>query len=106
MLGGFGQQDNRKNVMSRASKAQRAMHQREQETVANLLFEARKQEAIAVLRRRMADTAMYDVRDVGELACDLANGDPFLANLLVPIVEEFSRQTVRDIRAFGNGLTF
>jgi DNA polymerase III delta prime subunit len=103
MLGGFGQQDNRKSVMVRASKAERAMQQREQQEATNLMFEARKQEATALLRKRMSETAMYDVQDVGELARELANGDAFLASLLVPIVEEFARQTVRDIRTFGHG---
>lgn len=42
MLGGLGQPGDRKSVMSRASKPQRAMQQREQETAANLMFEARK----------------------------------------------------------------
>ncbi|WP_369042472.1 hypothetical protein [Streptomyces sp. Midd1] len=105
MLGGFGQSESRKSVM-RASKTERAMQQREQEAAANLLFEARKQEFTAALRQRATQNAMHDVRDVGTEARDLADGDPFLASLLIPLVEEFQRQTVRDIRTFGNGLSF
>ncbi|MGW3287534.1 hypothetical protein ACWDR3_23160 [Streptomyces sp. NPDC001002] len=105
MLGGFGQSEGRKNVM-RVSKAERVMQQREQEAAANLLFEARKQEFTAALRQRITENAMHDVHDVGTTARDLADGDPFLASLLIPLVEEFTRQTVRDVRTFGNGLSF
>ena len=104
MLGGFGQGDDRRGLISRASKAQREMQQREQQTGAELLFLARKQEVTAALRHRMTQNAMHDVMDVVVLAERLAGGDPFLAQELTKIVGEFTRTTADDIRTFGNGL--
>jgi hypothetical protein len=104
MLGGFGQADNGKSVMSRPSKTQRAMQRREEQEAAQLMYEARKQEATEFLRKRMTETALHDTQDIGELASELAKDDAFLASLLAPIAQEFGRQAARDVRLFGNGL--
>ena len=106
MLGAYGQPRSNRGVLARATKAERALQQRESLEAATLLYEARRQEAVAMLRKRMSEAALYDIRDVGELAANLAGEDRFFAAMLVPIVEEFSRQTAQDIRSFNNGLSF
>jgi len=102
-LGGFGQQPERRGRLSRDQRAlvQRAEHDRDV-----LLFEAKKQEFTAALRKRQTDNAMYDIADVTHLAQELAVGNPYLAQQLDIIVKSFTHETVRDHRSFGNGLGF
>ena len=90
----------------RLTKTERALVQRAEDDRNTLLFEARKQEFTTALRKRLSENALYDVRDVAELAQDLAGGDQFLAAMLIPIVQEFTRQTTREVRNFGNGRGF
>ncbi|MGW0495762.1 hypothetical protein ACWD0Z_10135 [Streptomyces sp. NPDC003007] len=103
MLGGFGQQPERRGRLTRDQRAlvQRAEHDRDA-----LLFEAKKQEFKAALRKRATDTAMYDITDVTQLAQQLAQGNPYLAQQLDIIVKSFTNETARDVRNFGNGLGF
>ena len=103
MLGGFGQQPERRGRLTRDQRAlvQRAEHDRDA-----LLFEAKKQEFKAALRKRATDTAMYDITDVTQLAQQLAGGNPYLAQQLDIIVKSFTNETARDVRSFGNGLGF
>ncbi|MCX4699014.1 hypothetical protein [Streptomyces sp. NBC_01373] len=51
----------------------------------------------------MTDDALSDVQEVGKLAQELADDDPFIASLLIPVVQEFTRATAQDIREFGRG---
>lgn len=81
----------------------REIQQRGELDLAQLINTGRQAEARAMVRRRLAEDGMADVADVGNLARDLANGDQFLASLLIPIVQEFARTTARDIREFGRG---
>ncbi|WP_314410124.1 hypothetical protein [Streptomyces sp. DSM 40484] len=90
-------------VARRSSRAMREVQQRGELDLAQLINTGRQAEARAMVRRRLAEDGMADVADVGNLARDLANGDPFLAGLLIPIVQEFARTTARDIREFGRG---
>ncbi|MDX2697463.1 hypothetical protein [Streptomyces ipomoeae] len=103
MLGGFGQQPERRGRLTRDQRAlvQRAEHDRDA-----LLFEARKQEFTAALRLRMTEGAMHDVTDVVNLARQLGGDDPYLLRELGKLQQEFTRQTAHDIRSFGNGLGF
>jgi hypothetical protein len=87
----------------RSSRAMREIQQRGELDLAQLINSGRQAEARAMVRRRLAEDGMADVADVGNLARDLANGDQFLASLLIPIVQEFARTTARDIREFGRG---
>ncbi|WP_405954303.1 hypothetical protein [Streptomyces phaeochromogenes] len=87
----------------RSSRAMREIQQRGELDLAQLINTGRQAEARAMVRRRLAEDGMADVADVGNLARDLANGDQFLASLLIPIVQEFARTTARDIREFGRG---
>lgn len=63
----------------------------------------RMAEARGLVRRRLAEEGMVDVTEVGNLARELANGDAYIASLLIPIAQEFARTTARDIREFGRG---
>ncbi|WP_329101613.1 hypothetical protein [Streptomyces sp. NBC_01439] len=105
VLGGYGQPEERRGWLApKQSAVQREYQQREERAAAELMFQAKKQEATAALRMRLTETAMHDVADVVSLARQLAAGDPFLAQELGALVGEFNRQTARDIRGFGNGL--
>ncbi|WP_435212638.1 hypothetical protein [Streptomyces sp. bgisy034] len=100
-LGGFGQQPERRG---RLSKDQRALVRRAEHDRDTLLYEAKKQEFTAALRKRQTDNALYDITDVTHLAQELAAGDPYLAQQLDIIVKSFTRETASDLRRFGNGL--
>ncbi|WP_405970884.1 hypothetical protein OG496_12330 [Streptomyces sp. NBC_00988] len=105
ILGGYGQPEERRGWLSpKQSAVQREFQQREERASAELLFNARKQQATAALRMHLTETAMHDVTDMVSLARQLAGGDPLLAQELGKLVAEFNRQTARDIRSFGNGL--
>ncbi|MFG2681773.1 hypothetical protein [Streptomyces sp. NPDC048392] len=80
--------------------------ERSEMNLRTLMAEGREEEVKAMIRRRLTDDAMHDVADVGRTAQELAGGDQFLASLLIPIVQEFTRQTARDIRDFGRGRGF
>ncbi|MGW3931332.1 hypothetical protein ACWECC_24980 [Streptomyces microflavus] len=103
MLGGFGQEPERRGRLTREQRelVRRAEHNRDA-----LLFEAKKQEFKAALRKRAADSALYDITDVTHLAQQLAEGNPYLAQQLDGIVKTFTNETARDIRNFGNGTGF
>lgn len=87
----------------RASRAVRRTQERGELDLMQLANTGRMAEARGMIRRRLAEEGMADVTDVGNLARELANGDQFIASLLVPIVQEFARTTARDIREFGRG---
>ncbi|MEU3251087.1 hypothetical protein [Streptomyces sp. NPDC006997] len=87
----------------RSSRAMRELQQRGELDLAQLINSGRQAEARAMVRRRLAEDGLADVADVGNLARELANGDQFIASLLIPIVQEFARTTARDIREFGRG---
>ncbi|WP_159766061.1 hypothetical protein [Streptomyces sp. HM190] len=92
--------------MARPSKVQREIQRREERDSAELLYEAKKQEFTAALRKRLVENAIHDVTDVVGLAEQLAAGDPFLIQELSRLVTEYNRQVAQDIRTFGNGLSF
>ncbi|MEZ0111683.1 hypothetical protein ABH920_005701 [Catenulispora sp. EB89] len=98
-----GQPDERHGALTRRSGVQREIERRAERTGAELMYQAGKQEFTAMLRKRRAEQGMHDIADVGNLARELADGDPFLGSLLVPVVEEFARQTAYDVRALGRG---
>ncbi|MFC8080346.1 hypothetical protein ACFUN8_33000 [Streptomyces sp. NPDC057307] len=104
MLGDDGQEDGRGGWLNRQSKEQRALQARAKRDGANLLYEAQKQELTAALRMRLTENAMHDITDVVGLAQQLSAGDPYLAQELHKIVQDFARQSGRDVRNFGNGL--
>lgn len=87
----------------RSSRRMMAIQERGELDLAQLVNTGRQAEARAMIRRRLTEDGMQDVADVGGLARDLANGDQFIASLLIPIVQEFARTTARDIREFGRG---
>ena len=87
----------------RSSRAMQGIQQRGELDLAQLIASGRQVEARAMIRRRLTEDGMADVADVGNLARVLANGDQFLATLLIPIVQEFAQTTARDIREFGRG---
>ncbi|WP_200300806.1 hypothetical protein [Streptomyces adelaidensis] len=103
MLGGDGQQNGRGGWLARPSKEQRALQARADRDRTGLLYEARKQELTAALRTCLTENAMHDITDVVGLARTLAQSDPYLGAELHKIVQEFTRQTGRDIRDFGRG---
>ncbi|MFC8829030.1 hypothetical protein ACFT9I_27195 [Streptomyces sp. NPDC057137] len=103
-LGGGGQQDGRGGWLARPSKDQRALQARAERDRTNLLYEAQKQEFTEALRLRLTQNVMYDISDVVGLAEQLAAGNPYLAVELHKVVQEFARQSGRDVRNFGNGL--
>ncbi|WP_216587757.1 hypothetical protein [Streptomyces brasiliscabiei] len=85
----------------RSNRRMMEVQQRGELDLAQLINSGRQAEARAMIRRRLTEDGMADVTDVGNLARDLANGDKFLATLLIPIVQEFAQTTARDIREFG-----
>jgi hypothetical protein len=87
-------------------RAQRELAQRAEHDLVQLIGDAKYNEVRAVLRKRMAEDGMQDITDVGHLARDLANGDAFIARLVIPIAQEFARTTARDIQDFGRGWNF
>ncbi|MGJ5826003.1 hypothetical protein [Streptomyces ossamyceticus] len=94
---------NSRAAARRSSRAIREIQQRGELDLAQLINSGRQTEARAMVRRRLTEDGMADVADVGNLARVLANGDQFLATLLIPIVQEFAQTTARDIREFGRG---
>ncbi|MDN3263294.1 hypothetical protein QWJ26_26490 [Streptomyces sp. CSDS2] len=93
----------RGGLTRRQERAARDVQHRGELDLAQLVQTGRQYEARAMIRRRITDDGMADVADVGNLARELANGDQFIASLLIPIVQEFARTTARDIREFGRG---
>ena len=69
--------------------------------LARLAAEGNYTEVRAMLRKRITEDGMHDVTEVGQVAQQLANGDPFIGAMLIPIVQESARQTANDIRHFG-----
>lgn len=69
--------------------------------LARLAAEGNHAEVRAMLRKRITEDGMHDVTEVAQVAQQLANGDPFIGAMIIPIVQEFARQTVNDIRHFG-----
>ncbi|MCX4742779.1 hypothetical protein [Streptomyces antibioticus] len=89
--------------LARPTRQQRAMRRRAEVDMAALVIRGKHEEVRATLRRRMTDDALSDVQEVGHLAQELADGDSFIASLLIPVVQEFTRATAQDIREFGRG---
>ncbi|MFJ7189705.1 hypothetical protein [Streptomyces bacillaris] len=87
-------------VVRRSSRRVREIQERGELDLATMINNGRQAEARAMIRRRLVEDGMTDVADVGQLARDLSGGDQFIAALLLPIVQEFSRTTARDIRDF------
>lgn len=103
--GGFDLPERRRrDGLARPTRAQKEMGRRAEMELVQLALNGQKQEFIAALRRRAMEDALHDVRDVAELARNLAGGDQFLATMLVPLVQEYSREVARDIRYFGRSL--
>lgn len=98
-----GQPDERRGAMVRRSGVQRDIERRAERAGAELMYEAGKQEFTAMLRKRCAERGIYDIADVAQLARELADGDPFIGGLIVPVVQEFARQTAVDVRTLGQG---
>lgn len=105
VLGNF-EPDDRRGLFARQSRAQRSVQERAELDVLKLVAGAKKQEYTALLRKHMTEYGMEDIADVGRLAQELADGDQFIAAALIPIVQEFARQTARDVRDFGRGLEY
>ncbi|MFD4788334.1 hypothetical protein ACFWN1_14990 [Streptomyces sp. NPDC058459] len=93
----------RGSVACRPSRAARRTQQRGELDLMQLANSGRLAEVRGMVRRRLAEEGMADVTDVGNLARELANGDAYIASLLVPMAQEFARTTARDIREFGRG---
>ncbi|MFC1419374.1 hypothetical protein [Streptacidiphilus cavernicola] len=100
-FGNFGQGRHRRVDTYRVPGSVRRVQQNHSLDLARLAAENNHNEVRAMLRKRAAEDASLDVTQVGQLAQTLAGGDAFLASLLIPIVQEFARQTVNDIRDFG-----
>ncbi|XHM66169.1 hypothetical protein ACE6JH_04905 [Streptomyces nigra] len=100
--GGFGRGD-RRPTLARQSREMRGLQQRSELDLAELVTSGKHEEIKAMLRKRLTEDAMEDVTDVGRLAQQLANGDQWVASLLIPIAQEFARMTARDVRDFGRG---
>jgi hypothetical protein len=101
VFGNFGEPDEERGLFARQSRSQRALQQRVERDAGRLLVSAKKQDLGSALRKRATENGMQDIADVGRLAQELASGDQFIAALLLPIAQEFTRQTVRDVRDFG-----
>lgn len=99
----YGQPEERRGLLARASRAERAIQQRAELDLLQLASDARHDEVKAILRKRLTECGMEDITDVGREARELADGDQFIASLLIPIVQEFARQTAHDVRDFGRG---
>ncbi|MGV9340591.1 hypothetical protein [Streptomyces sp. NPDC003688] len=69
----------------------------------SVMSSGKQEEMKSVVRKRLTETGMADVTDVGQLARQLAGEDAYLASLLIPIVQEYARTTQRTIREFGRG---
>ena len=95
--------EERRPLLARQARGMRAVQQRAELELAELVSVGRREEVKAMLRKRLVEDGMQDVADVGRLAQELANGDQWVASLLVPIVQEYARTTARDIRDFGRG---
>ncbi|KFU80774.1 hypothetical protein BB31_12545 [Amycolatopsis lurida NRRL 2430] len=54
----------------------------------------------AELRKRFTEKSMFDVADVMGLFKQLTGDDPTIAAALAPIVQEYVRETARDVRNF------
>ncbi|WP_103530557.1 hypothetical protein [Streptomyces sp. SM11] len=100
-LGSYGNQPERR---PRPTKQQRDLVRRAEQDRDALLYEAKKQEFTAALRLRLTEGALHDVTDVVSLARQLSAGDPYLTQELSKLVSDFTRETARDLRSFGNGL--
>jgi hypothetical protein len=98
--------DEPRGLLARRNRDRRTVARQAERNLNKLVASARHEEAKAVLRKRLAENGMQDVTDVAHLAQELANGDQYVAGLLIPIVQEFGRQTARDIRDFGRGTDF
>lgn len=98
-----GGEEQRGGLVRRQSRAQRMVMQRAETDLAALVGSGRHEEVKAMLRKRMTEDGMQDIKDVGELAQELAGNDQWIASLLIPIAQEFARTTARDIRDFGRG---
>lgn len=98
-----GKPDDRWGAMTRLARVQRDIERRAERTQAELMYEAGKQEFIALLRKRCAERGIYDIADVAQEARELADGDPFIGGLIVPVVQEFARQVAYDVRTLGRG---
>ena len=86
---------------ARQSREVGALQHRGELDIAQLVNNGRAEEVKAILRKRITEDGMQDVADIARLTMDLVGNDPFLANLLIPIAQEFARTTARDIRDFG-----
>lgn len=93
----------RRGELARPTRRQRAVIQRAELDRFDLVHAGQLEEVKAMFRKRLTEDAMQDIKDVGELARELAAGDEWIASLLIPIAQEFARTTARDIRDFGRG---
>lgn len=93
----------RGSVARRPSRAARRTQERGELDLMQLANSGRLAEARGMIRRHIAEEGMADAAYLGDRARELANGDAFIASLLLPIVQEFGRTTARDVREFGRG---
>lgn len=98
-----GDQGRRRGEVMRSTRRQRAVVERAEMDRFDLVHAGQLEEVKAIFRKRLTEDAMQDIKDVGELARELAAGDEWIASLLIPIAQEFARTTARDIRDFGRG---
>ncbi|MBK6017009.1 hypothetical protein [Streptomyces sp. MBT53] len=100
-LRGFGRGGSRGELSKRSSRELRAVQEGGTLDLARLAGESDYTELRAMFRKRITEDGMRDIADVTQVAVQLAAGDQFLATLLIPIVQEYGRQTAQDIRNFG-----
>jgi hypothetical protein len=98
---GLGQGSNRGALSRRTMRDLAAIQEGGALNLAQLVASSDHTEVRAMLRKRITEEGMRDVTDVGHLAQELAAGDQFIAAMLIPIVQDFARQTANDIRSFG-----
>ncbi|WP_427921147.1 hypothetical protein [Streptomyces sp. cg40] len=100
-LRNFNQAGGRREVSRRVARGLRTVQETQTLDLARLAGEGEYTELRAMFRKRIVEDGMRDVTDVVEVAQQLAAGDQFVASLLIPIVQDFARQTSQDIRSFG-----
>lgn len=97
LLAGFPDDDDHRRP---ARRDQRDLQRRTQANMANLISNANVKVLQAELRKRFTEKALLDTSDVTGLFKQLAGDDQVVAAALAPIVEEYVRQSARDVRNF------
>jgi len=100
-LRSFSQGGGRGELSKRGSRELRAVQEGGTLDLTRLAGESDYTELRAMFRKRITEDGMRDVSDVVQVAQQLAAGNEFIASLLIPIVQDYARQTAQDIRSFG-----